>query len=132
MPTSDLAIVEYEVSSPDSRICLDLHRHPDRLQDPDQFFLQGASYPRPARKSPSRRTIVLGSQQIEEFLQQDKVPSIVDVSLVPALKKVAKHVEFGAELGKVSGTGVSAARASQTRCLLVALLQLVYCVEVGW
>ena len=38
--------------------------------------------------------------EILEFFQQ--IESIVDVSLVPALKKVAKHVEFGAELGKVS------------------------------
>ena len=38
--------------------------------------------------------------EILEFFQQ--IESIVHVSLVPALKKVAKHVEFGAELGKVS------------------------------
>merc|ERR1711955_23857 len=36
--------------------------------------------------------------EILEFFQ--KIESIVEVSLVPALKKVAKHVEFGAELGK--------------------------------
>ena len=38
--------------------------------------------------------------EILEFFQQ--IESIVDVSLVPALKKIAKHVELGAKLGPVS------------------------------